>query len=222
MAPTAGYLVQLKVGGTSTAMTGEACSEVDAGPPAIYRVTDAVKRVLDPDVAVTLYDNGVEVNAQDYAVDYLFGTFTIGVAVTGPVTVDANYIPLLTVAEARSITINMSAAELDASVMGEAFSKFELGQATAEGSIESLNPVDTDMDSGGGTTTFQDTLRGRSFLLLQAEIQSEYFRSWVKLPSAPQEASNDSLYSNTLNWKSSLKRALGRTEVVCFDWGSTS
>jgi hypothetical protein len=204
--------VQLLVGGTSTAMVEEPTTSLGGG---VYQITSTSKRNLDPDVAISVTEAG------DYVVDYLLGTLTYEVDPGDPPLVSANYIPLLAVAEARSLSFNMSAAELDASVMNEAFTKLELGQATAEGTITSLALLDYDLDTGGGTTTWKAILEGRLPFLLSATIQGEVWRAWAMMPTGAQEAGNDSLYTATISWKSSARKALSG-ETVAFTWGSAT
>lgn len=212
MSATAGYAAAIKLGGTSTAIVDEPTTDLGDG---VYQITDTAKRVLDPSVAVTVSEAG------DYVIDYLLGTITYEVDPGDAPTVSANYIPLLTVAECRSLSFNMSAAELDSSVMQEAFSKLALGQATATGSITSLELISTDLDSGGGTTTWVAILQGRLHFLLDVTIDGEVWRAWARLTGAPQEVSADGLYTATLNWTSSNRRASGG-EDVAFTWGSAT
>jgi hypothetical protein len=104
----AGYMATLKKTGTTTAMTDEAMSLVTGK---IYVITAATKRVIDPNVAYTVFDNAVDKNAEVEWVDYLNGQvkFLDSYTVTGPVTITGSYLPLATIAKANSFTLTQTA-----------------------------------------------------------------------------------------------------------------
>lgn len=144
----AGYEAVLYVSGTSTAMVDEACSLVSGKT---YQITDATKRLLDPDVAIVVEDNGASVDAADIqSIDLLFGkvTFASGYTPTGPITISANYLPLAIYGMVRSFSIQLSRSVYDSSVMDGVSDhrQKKIGLKDASGSIGALDFGDTQLD----------------------------------------------------------------------------
>lgn len=107
--PTAGYASHFYKEGTPTGTTGEALGLVSGKT---YRITDRAKRLLDPTVAITVYDNAAPVSAANIeSIDLLFGkvTFDAGYSIVGAITMDATYIPLSLVAVAKSFGLSTDA-----------------------------------------------------------------------------------------------------------------
>lgn len=105
----AGYASHIYKEGTPTAMVGEALSLVTGKT---YRITNRAKRLLDPTVAITVYDNASPVAASNIeTIDLLLGkvTFVSGYTVVGAVTMDATYIPLTLVTTVRSFSFDTDA-----------------------------------------------------------------------------------------------------------------
>lgn len=108
----AGYIVNLKKSGTPTVMTGEAMTLVSGK---IYQVTATAKQIISTAHAVVVKDNAVDHNADVISIDYLTGTieFDAGYTVTGPVTIDAYYLPTSAIAGAKSFSLTQSAETID-------------------------------------------------------------------------------------------------------------
>lgn len=108
----AGYAVNIKQSGTSTAMTNEACTLVSGKT---YQITATTKRIIDPLVAVVVKDGAVDHTADVLSIDYLAGTVTFKTAytVTGAVTVTGNYLPTSQICAMNKYTLNMQAAAID-------------------------------------------------------------------------------------------------------------
>jgi hypothetical protein len=109
----AGYVASLKITGTPTSMTGEACSLVSGKT---YRITAATKRQIDPDSALTVLDNGVSVAAADIDnIDYLWGTvtFAAGYTIVGAITMTGKYLPTSVVARATGFTLTQTTDAID-------------------------------------------------------------------------------------------------------------
>lgn len=105
----AGYGSHIYKEGTPTGMAGEALSLVSGKT---YRITDRAKRLLDPTVAITVYDNASPVSAANIeSIDLLLGkvTFVSGYTVVGAITMDATYIPLTLVTTIRSFNFDTEA-----------------------------------------------------------------------------------------------------------------
>lgn len=108
----AGYVGTIKKGGTPTVMTAEAMSLVSGKT---YKITAAIKQVMDRATVPIFYDNAVDHTTDVESYNPLFGTVTFKAAytVTGPVTVTGKYLPMATVGSFRGYTLNMQAAAID-------------------------------------------------------------------------------------------------------------
>jgi hypothetical protein len=110
----AGYVVQLRLGGTPVAMAAEACTFVSGKT---YQITNAAKRIINYLTTLTVFDNAIDKTAFVQSVDYLNGTVTFlaSYTVVGPVTVTGQYVPTTVIAKSRSFTLTQTAAEIDTS-----------------------------------------------------------------------------------------------------------
>lgn len=108
----AGYIVDLLKGGTPVTLTDEPMELVSGKT---YRITDATKRILDFDTAITVEDNSVDETAEIVSINYLAGTITFdsGHTVTGPVTLSGKYVPTTAIAGAKSFTLSQTADTVD-------------------------------------------------------------------------------------------------------------
>lgn len=218
-----GFTVVLKLSGTSTAFTGEATTNTTGNT---YQITDTTKWALDPTAAVTVYDTGVPVAAGNVTVDFLFGKVTLSAPPGGAVTVDGSYLPLWAVAEARGFEVNMTGAMLEDTVMSSSTTVRSrmLGLLDALGSVSSLDPLTTDIDSGGTTLKPESVFQAGTPILLEiAPASGLKFRGWVLFDTAKVSGSWDALVEGTLNWQ-----AIGRTatsgagsgESCSFNWST--
>ena len=110
----AGYIVDLRKSGTSTAMVNEATTQI--GSTKSYRITSNAHRIIDPYVPVVVKANAVTVAAADIDnIDYLAGivTFDAGYTPAAPVTIDGNYLPTTEIAGSRSFTMTMTSEAKD-------------------------------------------------------------------------------------------------------------
>lgn len=212
MAAVAGYNSSVKIGGTSTSMTGEACTTTGSDPNKISQVTNTAKRCLDPSVAVTVYDNGVAVSSANYTVNYLFGKITFSVAVTGPVTIDASYIPLYTVTLAKELSLQVYATMLDVSVFSDTVTAklFKSGLQMAKGSITVIDTPNTDYNSGtGGIQSIASDFLNGTYKLIDCVFGSsgDSFRAWVLFENLDDGAEVDGLYQRKANWMCSAQNS---------------
>jgi len=86
----AGFRAALRRAQNSTAFVDEACSQVSGN---IYQITDAAKRVLDPESTLAVEENGVA-STQVSSIDLLRGRITFSGAPSTPVTISGSYFPL--------------------------------------------------------------------------------------------------------------------------------
>ena len=107
----AGYVASVLRNGSSTGTTGEPMTLVSG---TTYRVTDATKRILDKDTAITFKDGGVAINASGIeSVDYLFGTVTLAAAPGGAVTFDGSFFPTASLGCSNSFSLTQTSDTTD-------------------------------------------------------------------------------------------------------------
>jgi hypothetical protein len=200
MAITTASVSVLSVGGTSTAVSAGAATNTAGNA---YQINTASRRVMDPATAVVAYDGGVPATVS--SIDYLFGIVTLAAPPGGAVTVDYNYIPLLPMVSIKSYEISPSRTALDSTVMSSTttYKSVMLGLKDASGSISGLDPLDTDLDSGGGTVTLQGIFAAGVTKFLDIAISSAIsFRAWVVFPDIKTNGEVDGLVEGTVNWTS--------------------
>lgn len=211
----AGYQATIKKPGTSTAMTSEACSLVSGKT---YQVTSAAKRILDYEVAITVFDNGVDHTADIISIDYLSGqvTFAASYTVTGPVTIGAaNYLPMVTLAKGRGFTLTQTAAEIDTTDYETAqanngYATFIQGLRTA--GLEVSGVYDT-------TASFRTTMASRDLLVIEISPPgdgSTVFRGFFKSKQRGQSGNVGALEAQTLSF--GLYVPDGALVVTPFSW----
>jgi len=109
----AGYVASIKKSGTPTTITDEETTLLSGKT---YQVTNAAKRILDRNTAVTVKDGGVAVDAANIvSINYLFGRVTFKNTYTpgGAITIDGKYLPTTEVAGANDFTLTQRAAVID-------------------------------------------------------------------------------------------------------------
>lgn len=207
---SAGYLSTLKVSGASTAMTAEACTDLGGD---VFQVTDADRRIIDPSVAITVKDGGVAVDAADYSFDYLYGKITFSSAPAGAVTLDANFLTPLAVAEVRKASLSGTRAQLDDTVWGGAglpFRKYKDGQLDWGGSAEMLAQPTDDLDGGtGGTQSFFEFLKNGTPKLLEVYRAGKTWRGWVNIESIENASELEGLVTASIGYKGSAQASTG-------------
>lgn len=79
--------------GAGTSMTGEAVTSLGSG---VYQITDAAKRAINPNAALTVLDGVSTIPAANYSVGYGSGkiTLTNGYTLGGTMTVTGTYLTL--------------------------------------------------------------------------------------------------------------------------------
>jgi len=95
------YIVTADGGGT--VMTAEPCS-VFSGT--IYQITNAAKRLVDPNVAITVYDTASPIAASDYEIAYANGKIMLDSAPGGAVTITGEYLSASQLAQAHEWTLS--------------------------------------------------------------------------------------------------------------------
>lgn len=219
--PIAGHRSRLKTHGDAVAVTGEACT-LDSST--LAHITNAARRVIDPTAAVAVYDNAVLVAATSYTFDYLFGkvTRTTG-TFTGPVTVDASYLPMLEVAEVTAWKVNQGRTELDKTKMGDTDKSFLLGLKQADGDAELFDLPSSDLDSGAGSVVVETLFGAGASKLLELTLNPDtgvYWRGWIRWVGVDLSAPLDELVKVAHKWKSTAFKGTGQDEFASFSIGS--
>lgn len=103
----AGYVARLMRTGTSTAMTNEPCALVGGRT---FRITATARRLVDRNVAYTVFDGATNVTAQVERFNFLLGEFTFRstYTVVGAITITGNFLPLVSLARFREYTLTMT------------------------------------------------------------------------------------------------------------------
>lgn len=214
MSAIAAYNTLVKLSGTPTSVTGEACS----GSGTTWQITSASKRVLDPSVTPDWYDNGVAIVTGDIvSVNYLTGTVVFTGSKTGPITVDATYLPMLTIAQARSVDVTVTSDDLDTSVFGSQWKTRIQGLKEAKGKLESLDLMNTDIDPGAGSQTLQDIFTNGTQVVLEVlpdGTTTNPMLFWSVLLTTEEASAVDALVVNTAEFSSVAITALDGTIVT--------
>jgi len=181
----AGYKGKVSISGTPTATTGEACSHTSGNT---YQVTSSSKRILDPSQVLGTgriwYDNGSAVDPDDItSEDLLFGKVTFGYVPTGPVTVDANYVPTAAVADVKDASLTDKQALVDTTKINSngAVSRTPTLNDTS-GKLGLFATGTEDLNPGAATESFRSLLQARTYKLLELDPDGTgtyVFRDWV-------------------------------------------
>jgi hypothetical protein len=210
MGAAAGHNSTFSTGGTATSFTNEATTRVTANT--VYRITDAVKRVLDPGTAVV-----VEVDADgagagayavadpsSYALDYLDGkvTFTADQGGSALVRVSGKYIPRLVVATAKSTYVDIGQDAGDSTIYGDTGKRQTPTLKTLSGSSEHVDDLFTDHDPGGGVVTFQAAIDAQLPVLLEfwPGGAGNKLRAWVLIGKGAVKAPAKDLVAGTISF----------------------
>ena len=207
----AGWQTTAKVSGTAASMTAEACT----GATTTWQITDTAKRVLDPSVTPTWYDNAVAISSGDISsVNYLTGTVVFTGSKTGPITVDADYYPMLSWASARMVEYTEEADELDTSVFGSQQKSSIQGMKAISGNGEILERLDYDLDSSGDTQDWQSRYNDGVSVVLEITPGSGTARFWAKLFTIGTQSATADLVTYSFGFASDVPTAADGTRVV--------
>lgn len=199
----AGFQTSLKVGGAPVAVTGEATTSLGGD---VYQVTASARRVINPDAAVVVYDNGSPVAATDFTLDLLFGKVAFLSTPSGPVTLDYEYIPLATLTECFTSTFSGTADLGDTTAYGDTFRAKKTLLLDVSGSLTTRQSPRADIDAvTGGTQSVVDRLESGETFVLEADFGSGAFviRAWVKLESGEVTAAVDGLVETSWTFQGS-------------------
>jgi hypothetical protein len=203
----------IKIQGTAVAMTGEACT-YDGNES--YQITNAAKRALDPAAAIKAYDDGVEVAAAGYSVDYAHGILHFDPTPSGPVTVDASYLPLLSIAEASAIDVEYGYESVDASRLGDATDRTLPSRAKCSLTLKDWHAEEEDLDGGANTRTLGGSVGTTVFLEVWDGVRK--LRGWFFLESRGKSISLTEAIGRTTQARGVVQTCNGRSEQALFSW----
>jgi hypothetical protein len=171
----------------------------------VFQVTNFLRRIIDPDAAVTVKVNAIVVTT-GFTIDYLFGkvTFSPALAPADVVTVSGNFLPTLDVIESKEFSVSMTRDMGDVTVFAVTDNRSRLPLLKdASGSISHLKALLDDLDPGAGTVRLFNLLVDgtRKVLELNPGGQADFWRGWVTFESQEVAAAVDDLVNATLNWQ---------------------
>lgn len=194
---TAAHNCSVYYTGTSTAVAGEACSVVTGTGGLVYQITDAAKRIIDPNEAVTVYQAGVDVTST-VAINYLFGQITFGVdPAPDAITIDVNYLPRHEITNAREFSVSFASDIVDTTVFnGDAARKKIQTLIDASGSLTSYEAALTDY--GGGKLS--EWFTNGTSKVLEFGLVDETVRCWATVESLEPSAAVDGVVELSVGW----------------------
>lgn len=188
----------MKLAGTAVPITGEATTGTSLGP---YQITDAARRCLDPDTAITVKDGGVAVPGANIAsIDRFYGrvTFASGHAPVGAVTIDAAYLPLTTWSYVKSASISTGRPAYDATRLNDGFERKVVGAQGFSASVELTEPLYTDIDGRTPGDILDD---GEPVLLdLTYDTGTTGLRAWVVAAEGQAELKADGIATGKIEF----------------------
>lgn len=204
MSSSAAWNASVKISGTPVVMTGEATTLVSG---TTYRITNTAKRIIDPATAVVVKDGGTPVTPT--AIDYLFGTVTLGSAPGGAVTVDGAYVPTAALAEAKSVEMAASLAVLDKSAFGAQARSKMTGLLDFTASIGRLAvPLDDIDPVTGGVQSLDSRMKAGTALLVDWLVDgTNRLRGWFLVKGYKVTGQLEQLVEVTVEFEGSAQAA---------------
>jgi hypothetical protein len=229
--PTAAFATTIKVGGPSTAFTGDATTVVAANT--VYQITNTAKRIIDPSVAIVVEVDAdgagagayVTASASTYTVDYLFGkiTFASDQGASALVRVSGAYLTPVDVAEAKEFDLSVSRDVQDASYfVSDGFKRKLVTLKDCSGSVSSLVPLQRDMDPGAGSTVLSTLFSSGTPFIIEIRLggAGQYFRAWALIESTDHKSQVGSMLESSFKWNSAPVLGTGRTDRAVFGFGT--
>ncbi len=218
----AGYNVDIKkIGASSTAMVAEPAALVSGKT---YQITNATKRIMDKNTAITVLGNGIAIAAANILnIDYLFGRVTFQAAYTPstPITITNAYWATSVVAKGRSFTLTMTAEPVDNST-------FETAQANGGHRVFSYGLKTVTLEVAGvfdATNDFQDLVKNRAETIIEIDAAgtgASVARGFFKPMSQNQSGPVGDLEEETISFSLSVPAIAADNLAYPFGWLHTS
>lgn len=202
-----GHEGALYVSGASVAVTGGACSVLSGNTCVIDDIT---KRWIDPETAITVYENGVAATTP-FTVDYLNGTIAFSSAPTAPITIDYSFLYKARIGCVRAASFSFGRTQIIRTCMklqGEtdfAAQKRMGGLRDLTGTFQFLD-FDEDIlgDPDTPDATFQETFEAAtkdSYFFFEYQIGlNVIIRAMVQFESVDLGASVDEAIESDVAW----------------------
>jgi hypothetical protein len=153
MATTA-YSTTLSISGTAIAMTDEATSSISS---TVYEITNAAKRRIDPNTAVTVKANSVVQAASTYSINFEFGRITFNSAPTAPVAITGAYLPVFAIGEVTDLTLSFSMEAPEVTPLSTSgWKSYKATVQDLSGSFSAHQLPNVDVDTGAGIVKLSD------------------------------------------------------------------
>ena len=116
--------------GTGTSMTGEAVTDLTGG---IYQITDAAKRAINPNAALTVLDGVATVPPANYQISWASGKIrlTNGYSAVGTITVTGQYLTLAQAAQGFEWSLDVTPVLEDTQTFGDSWKERTVVQRDA-------------------------------------------------------------------------------------------
>lgn len=216
----AGYHSDIKVQGTSTGVTGGACT-VESGK--IYAINDATKHIINRNATITVKDGVTDVTDEVEWIDYLFGRFKFlaSYTVVGSITIDYEYYPTVTIGKGNAYTLTMSTDAVDDSNYASAqanggFKTFQAGLRTVALEIQG---------TFSSTENAKEDLRDRNELICEIDVVgdgSTICRGYFKVIETSQSGSVGALEEETISLALSVPADALLLNVFAWKFTSTT
>jgi hypothetical protein len=189
--PVVGNAGKINLGGVALALTNEACTAIadDAAGRHRYQITNAAKRVLDPNTAIVPKENagGTTTSAANiYAVDALAGiiTYASGYTPVATVGITGKYIPRAALAYVKSAKSAIKLSTTPTTDLNQGYEKCIPALLGWSGSLELFD------DPTDATQNLATPLTGKTAVLLDlvpaGDAANDVRRGWVLLTDETQ------------------------------------
>lgn len=173
------YRTTVKASGTPTAFVDAATTRVSGN---VFKISDFSKSCFDLNTAVTVYDDGVPLSAEEISsIDYLFGIVELVADPAGDVTIDGAYVPLAFAAGAK---------EYELSIQGDILDDTDFENASNNGGFMTRCYGILDVSASIGRNDkmenfFKELKTSRTPVLLEFRpgLSSTYARGWFVVES---------------------------------------
>jgi len=191
----AGYQAKVRKGGTPTAMTDEATTELTTTS---YQITNAAKRLIDLATPLIVEVGGSPVTNYT-SVDFLNGIIYFGSDPGDAVTVTGAYLPLVVIAAGRSFNLTQTSAEIETT-------DYETAQANGGIRTYSEGLKTVSLEIGGihsASNTFYEELHARTMVYVDicpSGDNANFFRGYFKPHNTGQMGNNGELEEENVSY----------------------
>lgn len=199
MSAIAGKKGLVKVTGAGVAFTAEAFTTLTANTK--YQITNAIKRVWDRALPITIKKDGVSQAASLYTLDRLNGTVTFLADIGGGhvITADGTYLPLSSAAEAKSFSYRLmrdlrDSTTFDSQNTDQGFRRKDACLYDASGTLGQWASTDR---------YFENTLIQGDPIVVEIWLDRAAafdIRFWANINQQQIESVMDGLVSQTVEW----------------------